>query len=74
MRNLTGREFLDSKPNGRAHLFSQLIDEETYTLEMVRQMRVDLFGGSVERMLVCVAGDDGIDEAKRVRIKQLAGA
>ncbi len=71
MRNLARRKFLDQQPDGRAHRFLPLIDEATYKLAMVRQMRVDLFGGDVGRMLGCIAGDYGIDEVKRSKIREL---
>jgi len=73
LRSLVKRAFLDQKPEGRAHRFALLITAAAYELAMVRQMRVELFGGDVGRMLGCMAGDDGIDEAKRVRIRALAG-
>ena len=73
LRSLVKRALLDQKPEGRAHRFAPLITAAAYELAMVRQMRVELFGGDVGRMLGCMAGDDGIDEAKRVRIRALAG-
>jgi len=42
-------------------------------MTMVRQMRVELFGGDAGPMLACKAGDAVIDEAKRARIQELAG-
>ena len=59
LRSLVKRAFLDQKPEGRAHRFAPLITAAAYELAMVRQMRVELFGGDVgprERIRV-VAGE-----------------
>jgi len=73
LRNLFKKRFLDRKPEGRQHRFMPLMAEEDYQVDMVRQMRVTLFGGDVERMLRCISGDDGIDEKKRGRIREFIG-
>ena len=72
LRTLARREFLAQKAEGRMHRFTPLIAEDTYELEMVRQMRVDLFGGDVARMMKRIAEDEGIEESKRVRVRDLA--
>jgi len=73
LRNLTKKKFLDPKLEGRLHRYTPLIGEATYALETLRQIRVNVFGGDVGRMLGCLAGDDGIDEGKRAKIRELAG-
>lgn len=72
LRNLTKKKFLDRKLEGRKHRCAPLIDEASYAVETLRQIRVNLFGGDVGRMLECLAGDDGIEEVKRARIRELA--
>jgi BlaI family penicillinase repressor len=72
LRNLTKRRFLDRKPEVRQHRFTPLITKADYQRQMVRQMRMELFGGNAERMLACIAGDDGIDALKRSRITEIA--
>jgi len=75
MRNLGKKDFLDQKSDAtRSHTFSPLVDAEAYKLEMVRQIRIHLFGGDVERLLACIADDEGIEAAKRAQIHSLAGA
>ncbi len=73
MRNLARRKFLSQAADGRAHRFSPLIDERTYKVGIVRQMRKDLFNNDVGILLSYLALDDEIDEAKRAKIKDLAG-
>ena len=72
MRNLVKRAFLDQQREGRKHRFIPLIDQGTYALAMVRNLRLELFGGNVLRLLGCIADDDGIDPLKRRRIRELA--
>ena len=74
MRNLARRKFLNQAADGRAHRFTPVIEEGTYKLEMVRQMRTDLFGGNVDLMLACIARDDGIDAGKRTRLRDISGS
>jgi predicted transcriptional regulator len=73
MRNLARRKFLSQAADGRAHRFSPLIDERTYKLGMVRQIRKDLFAGEVDTLLSYLALDDELDEGKRSRLRELAG-
>jgi predicted transcriptional regulator len=73
MRNLARRKFLSQAADGRAHRFSPLIDERTYKLGMVRQIRKDLFAGEVDILLSYIAQDDEVDEGKRARLRELAG-
>jgi BlaI family transcriptional regulator, penicillinase repressor len=72
MRNLARRKFLSQAADGRAHRFSPLIDEKTYKLGMVRQIRKDLFAGDIDTMLRYLAQDDEIDEAKRSKLRELS--
>ncbi|MBA2479446.1 MAG: BlaI/MecI/CopY family transcriptional regulator [Planctomycetes bacterium] len=73
MRNLARRKFLSQAADGRAHRFTPLIDEKTYKLGMVRQLRKDLFAGDIGIMLSFMALDDEIEEAKRAKLRDLAG-
>ena len=73
LRSLVKGAFLDQKPEGRAHRFTPLITAAAYELAMVRQMRVDLFGGDVGRMMGRMAEDEEIEARTRARIKDLAG-
>ena len=73
MRNLAKRSFLDQKSEAtRSHRFEPLITEAAYELAMVRQMRVELFGGDVGRMMMRIAEDEEIEARKRERIQALA--
>jgi len=72
LRSLVKRAFLDQKPEGRAHRFAPLITAAAYELAMVRQMRVELFGGDVGRMMGRMAEDEEIEARKRERIQALA--
>lgn len=71
MRNLARRGFLSQTPQRRSHLFAPLIDERSYKLGMLRQMRHDLFGGNVEGLLNYLTQDEEIDGAMRERIEHL---
>ncbi len=73
MRNLARRKFLSQAADGRAHRFTPLIDEKTYKLGMVRQLRKDLFAGDIGIMLSFLALDDEIEESKRAKLRDLAG-
>jgi predicted transcriptional regulator len=68
MRNLVRRKFLNQQPAGRSHLFTPLVDERTYKLGLLRQVRHDLFAGDVARLLRYLAEDDEIEPARRERI------
>jgi predicted transcriptional regulator len=72
MRSLVKRKFLDQKAEGRAHRFVPIITDEAYAAEMMRQIRVDVFGRDVGKMLACMAGDHGIEAAMRAKIQHLA--
>jgi BlaI family transcriptional regulator, penicillinase repressor len=65
MRNLARRKILNQKATGRSHIFEPLIDEDTYKLGMLRQIRKDLFNGDVSRLLAYLARDEEIDPAVR---------
>ena len=71
LRNLVKRAFLDQKPEGRAHRFAPLITAAAYELMMVRQMREELFGGDVGRMMMRIGEDEEIEARKRERIQAL---
>ncbi|MBA3698803.1 MAG: BlaI/MecI/CopY family transcriptional regulator [Planctomycetes bacterium] len=68
MRNLARRGFLSQTPQRRSHLFAPLVDERTYKLGMLRQMRHDLFAGQAEGLLSYLAQDDEVDSGLRERI------
>jgi len=72
MRNLARRGFLSQTPQRRSHLFTPLVDERSYKLGMLRQMRHDLFAGQVEGLLSYLVHDDEIDDALRERIDVLS--
>ena len=68
MRNLARRGFLSQTPQRRSHLFAPLVDERSYKLGMLRQMRHDLFAGQVECLLGYLAQDEEVDSAMRERL------
>lgn len=72
MRNLARRKFLSQAADGRAHRFSPLIDERTYKLGIIRQMRHDLFASEAKVLVSYLAQDDEIDDSMRARLKDLA--
>ena len=74
MRNLARRKFLSQAADGRAHRFSPIIDERTYKLGIVRQIRKDLFASDIKTLLSYIAQDDEVDEAVRLRVRELASA
>ncbi len=65
MRNLARRKILNQKATGRSHIFEPLVDEDTYKLGMLRQMRKDLFGGDAQRLLSYLARDEEVDAGLR---------
>jgi BlaI family transcriptional regulator, penicillinase repressor len=65
MRNLARRKVLNQKASGRSHIFEPLIDEDTYKLGILRQVRRELFSGDASKLLAYLSRDDEIDEAKR---------
>ena len=71
MRNLARRGFLSQTPQRRSHLFAPLVDERSYKLGMLRQMRHDLFAGQAAGLLSYLVQDDEIDSALRERIDVL---
>jgi BlaI family penicillinase repressor len=68
MRNLSRRGFLSQTPQRRSHLFTPLIDERSYKLGMLRQLRHDLFAGQVSGLLAYLAQDEEIEGAMRERL------
>jgi BlaI family penicillinase repressor len=72
MRNLARRKFLSQAADGRAHRFSPIIDERTYKLGIVRQMRKDLFAGEAKVLLSYIALDEELDESFRGRVRELS--
>jgi predicted transcriptional regulator len=72
LRNLTKRGFLEQVKGNRAHVFVPLIDEQTYKLAQVRQMRQDFCGGDVAVLLRYLAQDEEIDAGKRDQIRAIA--
>jgi len=73
MRNLARRKILNQKASGRSHLFDPLVNEDTYKLGILRQVRRELFNGDAGRLLGYLARDEDIDAAKRGQIQQIAG-
>lgn len=72
MRNLARRGFLSQTPQRRSHLFAPLIDERSYKLGMLRQMRHDLFAGQAEGLLSYLAQDEEIDGTLRERLEHMS--
>jgi predicted transcriptional regulator len=68
MRNLARRGFLSQTPQRRSHLFAPLIDERSYKMGMLRQLRHDLFAGQVEGLLGYLSQDEEVDPAMRERL------
>lgn len=68
MRNLAKRKILNQKPAGRSHIFEPLIDERSYKLGILRQVREDLFGGDAGQMLKLLAQDEAIEGDVRERL------
>lgn len=71
MRNLARRKVLNQKPAGRSHIFEPIIDEETYKVGVMKQLRNDFFNGDLKRMLKMMATDEDLSKDARNR---LAGA
>jgi len=71
LRNLTKRGFLNQVKGNRAHVFMPLIDERTYKLAMVRQVRRELCGGDVAVLLGYLALDEEIAVVKRQLIQAM---
>jgi predicted transcriptional regulator len=74
LRNLTKRGFLDQIKGNRAHVFVPLIDERTFKLSQIRQMRQILFDGDVDSVLQYLAQDDEIDAGTREQITAIANS
>jgi BlaI family transcriptional regulator, penicillinase repressor len=72
MRNLARRKFLNQKAQGRSHLFTPLIDEQSYKLGMLRHLRHDLFAGQVTGLLAYLAKDEEVEPAMRERLNVLS--
>jgi predicted transcriptional regulator len=72
MRNLARRKVLNQKASGRSHVFEPLVDEDTYKLGILRQVRRELFNGDVSRLLSYLARDEDIEEGKRNLIAHMA--
>ena len=73
MRNLARRKILNQKPSGRSHIFEPLIDEETYKLGLLQQIREDLFAGDGKRMLNLISRDKGLTPKTRKAIADIVG-
>lgn len=72
MRNLARRKILNQKASGRSHVFEPLIDEDTYKLGILRQVRKDLFAGDVKRLLNYLSRDEEIETAMRNQLSATA--
>ena len=68
MRNLAKREILDQQSGRRSHVFSPLVDQQTYTSEMLAALRRDLFGNDIKKMLQFMAADKRLSPAARKRV------
>jgi predicted transcriptional regulator len=68
LRNLTKRGFLEQIKGDRAHVFAPLIDERTFKLSQVCQVRQVLFDGNANSLLRYLAQDDEIETGKREQI------
>lgn len=51
MRNLAKRGVLEQTAQGRSHLFTPRVDEQTYKADILLQVRNDLFNGKVKAMV-----------------------
>jgi BlaI family penicillinase repressor len=58
MRNLSRRHILSQTRGGRSHVFSALVDEASYKLEVVRQMSRTLFGDDIEVLVRFLLAQD----------------
>lgn len=74
MRNLARRKVLNQKASGRSHIFEPLIDEDTYKLGILRQVRKDLFGGDVHRLLAYLSRDEELEAPTRNQLSAAASA
>ncbi len=72
MRNLARRRFLSQTAEGRAHRFAALIDESSFKIGMVQQLRKDLFFGDVRPLLTYMAQDPELTEDLRAKLAALA--
>lgn len=74
MRNLARRKILNQKASGRSHIFEPLVDEDTYKMGILRQVRKELFGGDIQRLLGYLSRDEEIDESVRSSLQHGAHA
>lgn len=72
MRNLGRRKILNQKASGRSHIFEPLVDEDTYKMGMLRQLRKDLFKSDVQCLLSYLSRDEELDTATRERLSAAA--
>ena len=70
MRNLARRKILNQNASGRSHVFEPLVDEDSYKLSILRQVRKELFSGDVNRLLNYLSRDEEIESEKRDQIAQ----
>lgn len=69
MRNLARRGFLAQAPEGRAHRFTAVIDENRYKRELLRHVREEVFRGDLKAMIDAVAADESLDQGSRDKLK-----
>lgn len=73
MRNLAKRGILDQRPAGRSHIFEPLVDERSYKLSILRQVREDLFAGDVTRLLGLLSEDGDLSKREREALNRATG-
>lgn len=71
MRNLSRRNVLKQTPAGRSHVFEPLIDEVTYKLGILQQIRDDLFAGSLSMMLETLAKDEALESKEQQVLQEI---
>lgn len=71
MRNLTNnKKLLTQTPQGRSHLFTPTLDERSYKVAILRQVRKELFAGDARALVDLLAQDEDLDEGTRVLLRR----
>lgn len=65
MRNLARRGFLAQDASHRCHVFTPLVDEESYKIGALQRLRDDLFDGSLQLMLELMRQDAGLSDREQ---------
>ncbi len=66
MRNLVKRRFLRQDTAGKAHQFVPLVGLKKYQMEMLRNIRGELFDNNHTRLIECLTEIAGVDGVARV--------